>query len=301
MSAGPQEATHVRKSTRRGASFGAGGRTRTSRSRGLLQLGRLVRRPSALIGLSILLFWFVVAVAWPYIAPYGPTDFHLLVKFSPPTTDYWLGTDNFGRDVLSRILAGSRSVLIVATGAVTLGVLLGTMIGLIAAYYSGWVEETLMRLMDIFMAFPLIVIALLVLAVLGPSKLNVILVVALVFAPYNARVVRSAVIAQRDKEFIAAARLRGEMGPYIMLIEILPNISGTIVVELTVRLALAIFTVATLSFLGLGIQPPTPDWGLIIAEGRQFYRIAPWIVLFPSLAIASLVIGINLLAEGLKR
>lgn len=158
-----------------------------------------------------------------------------------------------------------------------------------------------MRLMDILMAFPLIVIALLAIALLGPSQLNVILVVAFAFAPYNARVVRAAALALRRKEFVAAARLRGEGALYIMIVEMLPNMSGTIVVEFTVRLALAIFTVATLSFLGLGIQPPTPDWGLMIAEGRQYYRIAPWIVLFPALAIASLVIAVNLVAEGLKR
>jgi peptide/nickel transport system permease protein len=262
---------------------------------------RLLRRPACLLGLAILLFWVAMAFGWPAVAPYSPTEFHLIAKFAPPSAGHWLGTDNFGRDVLSRILAGSRSVLIVATNATLLGVLFGTLLGLIAAYYRGWIEELLMRALDVFMAFPMIVVALLVIAVLGPSKLNVVLVVALAFAPYNARVVRSAALAQRDKDFVAAARLRGESGAYIMLAEILPNIGGTIVVELTVRLALAIFTVATLSFLGLGIQPPTPDWGLMIAEGRQFYRIAPWIVAFPSAAIASLVIGINLVAEGLAR
>ncbi len=192
-------------------------------------------------------------------------------------------------------------MLLVATSAAVLGVAIGTAIGLMAAYYRGWADELLMRGMDIMMAFPLIVIALLVIAVLGSSSLNVVIVVALAFAPYNARVTRAAVLAERDKDFIAAARLRGEGGPYIMLVEILPNIAETIVVELTVRLALAIFTVATLSFLGMGIQPPTPDWGLMIAEGRQFYRIAPWMVLCPALAIASLVIAINLFAEGFKR
>ena len=262
---------------------------------------RLAGRPAALIGVAILLGWVVAAAAWPLIAPYGPTDFHLLAKLAGPSAEHWLGTDNFGRDVLSRVLAGSRSVLVVAASATLVGVLIGTLLGLAAAYRGGWVDEGLMRIMDVFMAFPLIVIALLVIALLGPSKLNVILVVAIVFVPYNARVVRSAALVQRDKDFVAAARLRGEGALYIMLVEILPNIAGTITVELTVRLALAIFTVATLSFLGLGIQPPTPDWGLMIAEGKQFYRIAPWIVLFPSLAIASLVVAINLVAEGLAR
>jgi peptide/nickel transport system permease protein len=264
-------------------------------------LYRLARRPSALVGLIILVFWVLVAITWPAIVPHWPTDFDFLAKFSAPSSAHWLGADNFGRDVLSRVLAGSRSVLFISTSAAVLGVAFGTALGLTAAFYGGLVEEVLMRLMDILMAFPLIIIALLVIAVLGPSQANVILVVALAFAPYNARVVRAAGLDQRNKDFVAAARLRGESGPYIIVREILPNVSGTILVELTVRLALAIFTVATLSFLGLGIQPPTPDWGLMIAEGRQYYRIAPWIVLFPSLAIASLVIAINLVAEGLKR
>jgi len=278
------------------------GAARQRHGRGLgRRFRRLLRRPAALAGLLILLFWAVMAIGWPLVTPYDPTDFSLIAKLSPPGAHHWLGTDDFGRDVLSRVVAGSRSVLLVATSAALLGVVVGTAIGLMAAYYRGWADELLMRAMDIMMAFPLIVIALLVIAVLGSSNLNVIVVVALAFAPYNARVTRAAVLAERDKDFIAAARLRGEGGPYIMLVEILPNIVDTIVVELTVRLALAIFTVATLSFLGMGIQPPTPDWGLMIAEGRQFYRIAPWIVLCPALAIASLVIAINLFAEGFKR
>jgi len=271
------------------------------RARSRAQWRRFARRPSALIGLLVLVFWILAALLWPALVPYGPTDFQLLAKFSSPSAAHWLGADNFGRDVLSRVLAGSRTVLLVSTSATILGVLIGTALGLIAAFYGGWLEEALMRLMDILMAFPLIVIALLVIAVLGPSQINVILVVALTFAPYNARVIRAAALDQRSKDFVAAARLRGEGDAYIMVMEILPNIWGTIVVELTVRLALTIFTVATLSFLGLGIQPPTPDWGLMIAEGRQYYRIAPWIVLAPSLAIASLVIAINLVAEGLNR
>jgi peptide/nickel transport system permease protein len=262
---------------------------------------RLLRRPAALAGLAILAFWLLVAFAWPLLVPYGPTDFQLLAKLKPPTSAHWLGTDQFGRDVLSRLLAGSRSVIAVATSAALLGVALGTALGLVAAYAGGWIEEGLMRLLDALMAFPLIVVALLVIALVGPSKLNVVLVVALAFAPYNARVIRAAALAERDRDYVAAARMRGEGGAYIMVAEILPNILGTVTVELTVRLALAIFTVATLSFLGLGIQPPTPDWGLMIAEGRQFYRLAPWMVLCPALAIASLVIAINLVAEGLRR
>jgi len=262
---------------------------------------RVAHRPSSLLGLLIVLAWIVVAAAWPLLVPHDPNAINLGASFSSPSLHHLFGTDDLGRDVFSRVLAGSRSVLLVATVATFLGVALGTTLGLVAGYYRGIVEELLMRAMDIVMAFPLIVVSLLVLALLGPSKLNVILVVAVVFAPYNARVIRSAVLTERARDFIAAARMRGEAPLYVMFVEILPNIVGTIVVELTIRLALAIFTVATLSFLGLGIQPPTPDWGLVISQARQFYRIAPWIVLFPSLAIASLVIAINLIAEGLRQ
>ncbi|MEI7864743.1 MAG: ABC transporter permease [Chthoniobacterales bacterium] len=259
-----------------------------------------LRSPSFVIGLAILVFWIAMALVGGRLAPYGPTEVQLLSKLSPPSGAHWLGADNLGRDVLSRVLAGSQSVLFVSSCAAILGVFSGTVIGLVAAYFGGWTEEVAMRLMDVLMAFPLIVVALLIIAVLGPSQFNVILVVAFAFAPYNARVVRAAALGLRRREYVAAARLRGESALYIMAVEMLPNMSGTIVVEFTVRLALAIFTVATLSFLGLGIQPPTPDWGLMIAEGRQYYRIAPWIVLFPALAIASLVIAVNLVAEGLK-
>ncbi len=264
-------------------------------------LRRLLRRPGAVIALVVLLGWTVAAVAWPLLVSYGPSEIDLLHKFAAPSAQHWLGTDDFGRDVFSRLLAGSRSVLLVATISTLLGVGVGTTVGLLAGFYRGWIEELVMRLMDTLMAFPLIVISLLVLAALGPSRLNVILVVAIAFAPYNARVIRAAVLPLRERDFVFAARLRDESALHIVFVEILPNIVGVIVVELTIRLAIAIFTVATLSFLGLGIQPPTPDWGLMISQGRLFYRIAPWAVLFPSLAIASLVIAINLVAEALRR
>lgn len=264
-------------------------------------LARLRRSPSALLGLGVLLGWGIVASFSPLLVPYDPNEVRLLEKFVSPSSSHLFGTDDLGRDVFSRVLAGSRSILVVSSVSTLLGIALGTMIGLAAGFYRSWIDEFLMRLMDILMAFPLIVIALLVLSVLGPSRLNVILVIALLFAPYNARVVRAAVLTERERDYVDAARLRGESGIYLMFAEILPNIAGTIIVELTFRLALAIFTVATLSFLGMGIQPPTPDWGLMIAQGRQFYRVAPWVVLFPSLAIASLVVAVNFVAEGMRR
>jgi peptide/nickel transport system permease protein len=181
-----------------------------------------------------------------------------------------------------------------------LGLLGGITVGLVTGYYRGLVDDVLMRIVDALLAFPLVIIALLVLAVLGHSVLNVVLVIAIVFTPLIARTVRAAVLSEREREYVASARLLGEPGIVIMVREILPNIVGAIVVEATVRLGYAIFTAATLSFLGLGIQQPSPDWGLSISLGRAFLQVAPWMVLFPALALATLVVSLNFVADGLR-
>lgn len=260
----------------------------------------LLRSPALLLAVAVLVGWVLVALLWPLLVPQGPTEQTLGARYEPPSAAHWLGTDNLGRDVASRVMAGSRSVLVVGLASTTLGVVAGTAIGLAAGFLGGRVDGLLMRALDLLMAFPIIVIASVVLAMLGPSRINLVLVIAVMLAPYNARVVRSAVLAWRDSDFIAAARLRGESTVYILFRELLPNIAGTINVEFTMRLALSIFSVATLSFLGFGIQPPTPDWGLMVAEGRAFYRIAPWIVVAPTVAIASLIAAINIVAQRLR-
>jgi len=260
----------------------------------------LRRAPGVTMALLVLLVWVAIAVFWPQLVPYGPTEQELTSRYEPPSAQHWLGTDNLGRDIFSRILAGSRSVLIVSVASTTLGVAIGTAIGLCAAFYRGKVDELLMRSLDLLMAFPIIVIASVVLAMLGPSRLNLVVVIAVMLAPYNARVVRSAVLSWRDRDFVAAARMRGESGAFILFRELLPNIVGTLNVEYTLRLALSIFAVATLSFLGFGIQPPTPDWGLMVSEGRPFYQIAPWVVVAPAAAIASLIVAINVVAQKLR-
>jgi peptide/nickel transport system permease protein len=192
-------------------------------------------------------------------------------------------------------------VLTVAPAATALGVFGGIAVGLVTGYYRGLVDNVVMRLIDAALAFPLIIIAVLVLAVLGRSTVNVVLVIGIVFTPLVSRTVRSAVLVEREREYVAAAKLRGESGFYVMAAEILPNITGPIAVEATIRLGYAIFTSATLSFLGLGLKPPSPDWGLAVASGRAFLQIAPWIVLFPALALATLVVAVNLVADGLKQ
>ena len=201
----------------------------------------------------------------------------------------------------NNIIIGSRNILILATSATALGMILGITVGLIAGYYGGLLDEALMRLTDVMMSFPSLLLALLILSTLGSSLINVIIGIAIVFTPRVARVVRSVVLGIRTQEFVDAARVRGESDFYIMVREILPNASNPIIVESSIRISYAILLGAALGFLGLGVQPPAPDWGLQVSEGRRFILAAPWVVIFPSLAIASLVVGVNLLADGLGR
>jgi len=271
------------------------------RPSGFATLARRVRRsPTAMVGLAILITWTVIAIAWPVLAPYDPTQFHTSARLQPPSTQFFYGTDQFGRDVFSRVLAGSRDILIVAPLATLVGIVCGTCLGLIAGYYRGVVGEGVLRVMDAIMAFPVVTLTLLVVAMLGPSVVNVIMVIGLVFTPRVARVVYASVLSVRDLNYVAAARLRGESNGYILFGEILPTVTAPIVVEGTVRIGYAVFASATLSFLGLGIPPPAADWGLQIAEARTFIQSAPWTVFFPALAIASLVIGVNLVSDGLQ-
>jgi peptide/nickel transport system permease protein len=234
------------------------------------------------------------------ITPYDPyNDFfggHL-----PPSPEHWMGTDRIGRDVMSRVMVGSRDVLIVAPLAALLGVTAGTLLGLTMGYYRGRVDDVLSRLVEAFLALPVILVALLTLVVLGTSPLVVIFVVGILFTPIVARTVRSAVLSERELDYVTAAKLRGESGLFILSREIFPNVLGPTVVEMTVRFGYAIFTVATLSFLGVGLQPPSPDWGLSVSE--EYTNMISgiwWSTLFPALAIASTVIAVNLIADSLQ-
>jgi peptide/nickel transport system permease protein len=260
----------------------------------------LLRRPAFIIGILVMAGWIVTAVLGERITPYDPyNDFGL--RHRPPSGEHVFGTDRLGRDVLSRVLVGSRDVLIVAPSAALLGVTVGTLLGLTMGYYRGIIDDVLSRLVEAFLALPVILVALLTLVVLGPSPIVVVAVVGILFAPIVARTVRAAVLSERQLDYVTAARLRGESGFFILSREIFPNVLPPIVVELTVRFGYAIFTVATLSFLGVGIQPPSADWGLTIAdEYSNMISGVWWATLFPALAIASTVVAINFVADSLQ-
>lgn len=260
----------------------------------------LLRKPGFLIGLAILAMWTFFAILGAAITPYDPfNDFN--VRHVPPGPEHLFGTDRLGRDVLSRVIVGARDVLIIAPLAAILGVSVGSLLGLVMGYYRGLIDDLISRIVEAFLSLPVILVALLTLVVLGSSTLVVVLVVGILFTPIVARTVRSAVITERQLDYVTAAKLRGESGPFIMAREILPNVLGPIVVELTVRFGYAIFTVATLSFLGVGIQPPSPDWGLTVSdEYTNMIAGKWWPTLFPALAIASCVVAINLIADALQ-
>jgi peptide/nickel transport system permease protein len=257
--------------------------------------------PLALAGALLLALHLLMAAVGPWMAPYSATEFHLADKLQPPSALYLLGTDQYGRDILSRILTGAPGILLLAGSATALGLLCGVIVGTVAAYYGGKLDEIIMRIMDAQMSFPTLILAMLVLTMIGPAVQNIVLAIALVFTPRVARVIRSVMLDLKTRAYVEAARLRGESDVMIMLRELLPNAGSAIMVEGAIRISYAILLGASLGFLGLGVQPPTPDWGLMISEARNYIAVAPWMVIFPSIAIASLVIGANLLADGLNR
>jgi len=262
----------------------------------------LIRRPEFVIGNVIVLFWVVCAFGGTALAPHDPFNGLATATHVPPgTADFLWGTDRLGRDVFSRVIVGARDVLLIAPIAAVIGVALGTLLGLLMGYLRGLTDDILSRIVEAFLSLPVALVGLLSLVVLGPSKLTVIGVVGLLFAPIVARTVRAAVLAERELDYVQAAQLQGESSLYIMLREILPNVTGPIIVELTVRVGYAIFTISTLSFLGVGLQPPSPDWGLMISEEYSYVINGFWWpVVFPSLAIASLVVAVNLIADALQ-
>jgi peptide/nickel transport system permease protein len=260
----------------------------------------LLRRSKSFIAGSIIVGFFVLcAIFGDLVVPEDPLASDPINDLAAPSADHWFGTDKLGRDVFARVITGARDVLIVAPLAPILGTVVGTTLGLVTGYFRGWVDDVLSRIIEAFLALPAIIMALLVIVAVGASKIAMIIVIGGLFAPIISRTVRAAVLTERELEYVSAARLRNERAPYILFGEILPNVTGPIVVEFTVRLGYAIFLAASLSFLGFGIQPPAPDWGVQVAE--HYGLISGgfwWPVIFPAVAIALLVIGVNLIADG---
>jgi peptide/nickel transport system permease protein len=261
----------------------------------------LLRSGAFVTGALIVGFWVACAVLGSRAAPFDPFADDILNSLAAPSAAHWFGTDQLGRDVFSRVLVGSRDILIVAPLATALGVSLGVLLGLVTGYAGGLLDDVVGRAIDSLLALPLIVIALLALTAVGASSATVILIIGVIFAPLVARTVRAAVLGERELDYVAAARLRNEPRAYILFVEILPNVIAPIVVEATVRFGYAIFTVATLSFMGFGIQPPSPDWGLAVAENYALVNGGVWWpAFFNALAIGTLVVGVNLIAEGVQ-
>ena len=264
-------------------------------------LRQLLRSKAFLIGMAIFLWWVVCAVFGRVIAPYNPVTGSLTQFNQPPSGAHWFGTDSLGRDVFSRVIVGARDILIIAPLATLLGTVVGTSLGLVQGYFRGAVDNVVGRFVDAVLALPFVIIAFLFVVALGTSTITLILVIGLVFALIIARTVRTTVLQERELDYVAAARLRNESNAHIMFVEILPNVLGPIMVEFTVRLGYAIFALATLSFLGFGIQPPTPDWGADIAASYQYLAAGYWWeTLFPALAIASLIVAVNLVGDSIE-
>ncbi|MCG8632641.1 MAG: ABC transporter permease [Desulfobacterales bacterium] len=269
---------------------------------------------TALVGFIIVMFWVTVAVFAPYLTEYTPYDQDWKAPNQGPSAQHILGTDELGRDLWARLIYGARVVLVVlpvsddfvlpggtAIWGVLVALFFGSALGLVSGYKGGWVDEITMRLLDAMMAIPVILLYLIIVATIGASAVNVVIAITIVGVPGIARLVRSLTLDIKTREYIRAAETRGESDWFIMFVEILPNTRGPIIIDAMLRIGYAIFAMGTLGFLGIGMPPPSPDWGSMVAKGRAFILMgSPWAALWPSLAIASLVVGLNLLADGIR-
>lgn len=264
-------------------------------------LRQLLTRPAAAIGLSVSVLFVLIALFGPLLAPYGANEQIFEDVRQPPSTEHWFGTDNLGRDVFSRVILGARDVLTLAGLGTLIAVVLGTVIGLLSGYQGRLLDEAIMRFFDSLLSLPALLLALLLLGSLGPSRNSVLAVIVVVYTPIVARVVRSVVLSVKSKGYVEAARVQGESLSYLLFREILPSTLPALAVEAALRFSYAIFLVASLGFLGVGVQPPSPDWGLMVKEARAIVTQAPWALYFPAGAIAVVVIGVNLLADTLGK
>lgn len=264
-------------------------------------LVRLASSTTTLVGLGLVLFWVAMALLAPAIAPYPPNATDVMSAAHPtPSAAHWLGTDHLGRDILSRVLWGARRVLTVAPIAVLSAAAVGTMLGLLAGYYRGVIDLVISRVADILLSFPVIILYMIVLTLFGSSAVNIVLVIAVTKAPIIARIVRGLTLELREREYVAAAKMRGESALFIMLVEILPNARGPLIVDMCLRMGYTTITIGVLGFLGIGLPPPDPDWGGMVKDTYGMMSVWPHMSLIPCAAISSLVVGFNLLAIGLR-
>lgn len=263
-------------------------------------LRRLGHDKAALAGLTVIALLVLVAVLAPQLAPYPPNDQSFRIKLKPPSGEHLFGTDEFGRDILSRVLIGSRVALRVGLAPVAIALVVGVAVGLLAGYYGGLTDAVVMRLIDVVLSFPWLLLAIGIMAILGPGIDNVIIAVAIVYIPAFARIVRGSVLSIKQKEFVEAARAAGAPDRIIMTRHVLQNAWAPIIVLATLSIGQAVIYAAGLSFIGLGTQPPNADWGVMLASGREYLRQAPWLGLFPGLAILVTVLAFNLFGDGLR-
>ena len=261
---------------------------------------RLSRDHAAVAGLVIVAVLVVVALLAPTIVPYDPIDQSFRIKLQAPSAEHLLGTDEFGRDVLSRILVGTRVALGVGTVPVAIALVIGVTLGLIAGYFGGTVDQVVMRVIDVLLAFPWLLLAIGIMAILGPGIQNVVIAVAIVYIPAFARIVRGSVLSVKEKEYVEAARAMGQPNTRIIVRHVLANAWAPIIVLATLSIGQAIIYAAGLSFIGLGTQPPDADWGVMLTSGREYLRDAPWLGFFPGLAILITVLAFNLFGDGLR-
>jgi peptide/nickel transport system permease protein len=268
------------------------------RLRGVLLLRE---SPIAIVGVGLVGFWILVAIFAPVISPYNPNanDYAALIH-TTPSAAHWLGTDNQGRDILSRIFWGARTVLTVGPIAVLCAYIIGCTLGLLAGYYRGWVDVVLMRLTDVILSFPIIILYIIIITTYGPSAINIVLSVTFTAAPQVVRIVRGITLELRERDYVAAAKMRGEPGWYIMALEILPNARGPLIVDACLRMGYTTIAIGVLGFLGLGLPPPDPDWGGMVKDTYPYMQTWPHMAIFPCIALMSLVVGFNLLADGLR-
>jgi peptide/nickel transport system permease protein len=266
----------------------------------LKRFQRFVKTPTGIVGLVLIILYCTMSLLAPLIAPYDPYQMHYQFRLHPPCRQFLLGTDQFGRDMLSRVLFGARLSLILSLVSTTIGAVLGTLLGVIAGYLGSYLDAVIMRFIDILLTFPPILTALIIASLRGGGLSNVVIGIAIAFTPIFARMIRGAVLIVKEEDFVQAAKALGASNLRIMLHHVLPNVASVIIVQFSLACSWAILLEATLSFLGFGVSPPTPSLGLMISEGRKTMEFAPWLIIYPGAVIMIAVLGINIMGDRLR-